>query len=138
MATEEVCKTCRNTNGEHSPGCPYDKDTTCQHLGEAKCPPAYHVEGIVYVCSCGDSFDVPALLEMIELADRRAGSSERMLESKFDTVFRKNRWNDERKDKLGYDRNVSFDVVWDDLINLLGGYEKARELCLTLPDERRR
>jgi hypothetical protein len=45
-------------------------------------------------------------------ADRRAGSAERREKSTSQTLCSLTSWRDEQKDQAGYDRSVSFDVVW--------------------------
>jgi hypothetical protein len=113
----------------------YNKKDTCQHRVDDR---DSYTDGIVYVCNCGQAFEVCDLMNSIDEADRRAGAAERLLVDKSDTIFRSSRWKDEKKEKLGYDRNASFDVVFQDLIDLLGGWEQARRKCLGLPDTRRR
>lgn len=49
-------------------------------------------------------------------ADRRAGCAERRLASAKDTNFRAAQVRDKRKAALGYSRDTSFDLVWDDLL----------------------
>lgn len=70
-------------------------------------------------------------------ADRRAGEAERRLEYANDTIFKSNEWRDRAKVSLGYDRRISFDYVWRDVIELLGGQERARALVRDLETSRK-
>lgn len=45
-------------------------------------------------------------------ADRRAGAAERHMASLKDDSFKREQWLDKAKREAGYDRSVSFDVVW--------------------------
>ena len=49
-------------------------------------------------------------------ADRRAGAAERSLEHANDRLLAHDRWNHDRKVERGYDPQVSFDVVYGDLV----------------------
>lgn len=55
---------------------------------------------------------VEALTKERDEADRRAGTAERMLSDKRETLYRLNHCRDNQKAAAGFDRNVSFDVVW--------------------------
>ena len=52
-------------------------------------------------------------------ADRRAGAAERELASARETLACHSRSRERMKDEAGYDRNVSFDIVWSDLMTEL-------------------
>lgn len=51
-------------------------------------------------------------------ADRRAGAAERKLANCRENMARFIRVRDQMKDQWGVDRNVSFDVVWDEALKL--------------------
>lgn len=61
---------------------------------------------------------VEALEKERDEADRRAGASEREMEGLKETAFRRSMWLDNAKDQWGVDKNVSFDVVWAECLNL--------------------
>lgn len=54
-------------------------------------------------------------MELAE-ADRRAGAAERKNAGLQDTIDRANNSRDKQKAEAGYDRNVSFDRVWDEIL----------------------
>jgi hypothetical protein len=69
----------------------------------------------------GDKIDLETKVESLtrerDDADRRAGAADRQLECYKDGKLRRSAWTDTWKEKLGYDRNVSFDVVMNDLVS---------------------
>ncbi|GAB3763656.1 hypothetical protein GCM10028796_17550 [Ramlibacter monticola] len=60
--------------------------------------------------------DLDAMRAERDEADRRAGAAERELDSLREAAAARTRWLDKAKDAAGYDRNVSFDVVWADTL----------------------
>jgi len=60
----------------------------------------------------------PTIQKQLDDADRRAGASERELETCRSDLARINHVRDKMKDEWGVDRNVSFDVVWDEALTL--------------------
>lgn len=49
-------------------------------------------------------------------ADRRAGAAERRLAQLKESEFKRDNWIRERKLELGYSAHVSFDRVWEELV----------------------
>ena len=52
----------------------------------------------------------------LDEADRRAGAAERLLEFEVDSRIKRDVWLRKAKAEAGYDNNVSFDVVWQDVL----------------------
>jgi len=78
--------------------------------GVLNCP-----ESVIAWLAYKNMVDVSAGRDLAD-ADRRAGAAERQLEDARDTIYRSRSWRDGWKRRLGYGENVSFDVVFDDLL----------------------
>jgi hypothetical protein len=71
-------------------------------------------------------------------ADRRAGSAERREHNTSASLSALTGWRDKQKGQAGYDRSVSFDVVWKETLAKAlraEGLEKALEALLNLSPE---
>lgn len=71
--------------------------------------------------------EIEELRRQLAESDRRAGAAEREVMWLRSNANARQSWLDKAKDRAGYDRSVSFDVVFDDLLAARDALREARE-----------
>jgi DNA repair exonuclease SbcCD ATPase subunit len=67
--------------------------------------------------------DVAFIIQERDDADRRAGAAERKLEDMEETKRRHKFWLSQTKKEAGYADNISFDIVWADILGKANKYD---------------
>ena len=70
-------------------------------------------------------------------ADRRAGAAERLASSSSETIQAFRACRDKQKESAGYQRNVSFDIVWAETLAKANRAEAAEALAERLEESLR-